>query len=161
MHSANTDSTAESARSVSLRVILAFAMLVVSATAVPLEDPPPRAADDVAAARESVVNDDARQAEQVSRRDQRRHRKVTGADEAQASDRPVPVVLPEDPESQIVCRNYRRVGTRIDRRVCATAAEWAEREEAGEKDAERFTRELREASSIVPPGDITPGRTPL
>jgi hypothetical protein len=160
MQRADTDSIAERARCVGPRTILALAVLAVSAAAVAQEDPPARD-DDVAPARESAANDDARQAAQGSRREQRRHGKPTDADEVQASDRAAPVVLPADPETRIVCRSYRRLGTRIDRRVCATAAEWAQREAAAEREADRFTRELSEASSIVPPGDITPGRTPL
>jgi hypothetical protein len=162
MESPNTDSTAENSHSVGLCAILALAALAVSASAVALEDPPP-GEDAVATAAESAVegDDDTRRAEGVSRRDQRRHRKAGDADATQGSDRPVPIVLPGHAEAQIVCRSYRRLGTRIDRRVCATAAEWASREAAGEKDAERFMRQMREASAIAPAGGTTPGRTPL
>ena len=160
MQSPNTDSTAESTRCASLRALLTLALLAVGSTTVAAQ--PPGDDDGVAAAAENAVKvDDTPQAEQVSRRDQRRMRKAADADEAQASNQPAAIVPPGDPESQIVCRSYRRLGTRIDRRVCATAAQWAEREAASERDAQRVMRELGEASAIVPPGADSPGRTPL
>ena len=101
-----------------------------------------------------------RPAEESSRREERRRRKA--AEEPLAATDPAPAIhLPADPDTQMVCRTYRQLGSRIPKRVCSTAAEWAAREASDLREADRFSREMRERSSMPPPADVTPGRTPL
>lgn len=158
MPSTNKASATCDARSAGPRAaVLALIVLAVGATVLVMANP--ARGDDVPSA--AKADDDTQPAAELSRRDERRRRKAADADATQAENNATPIRLPAHPDAQVVCRTYRPLGSRIDQRVCATAAEWAARDTQGEKDADQFTREMRERASIPPPPDVTPGRTPL
>jgi hypothetical protein len=79
-----------------------------------------------------------------------------------ATEGSVPTVQMVNPnDSQVVCKYYKPLGTRIQKRVCATVKEWGERAARDRKDVDDFARAAREASSQPPPAGTTPGRTPF
>lgn len=62
----------------------------------------------------------------------------------------------EDVGAEIVCKNYKPTGTRMARRVCATAAQWAAVGEATANNASEAMRQIRERSTLAPPVSANP-----
>jgi hypothetical protein len=63
-----------------------------------------------------------------------------------------------DADDVIVCRNQQVIGTKIKRRVCATAGQWAAMQRRTANAAEEGFRQLRERSTIV--SDAPSGPSP-
>lgn len=61
-----------------------------------------------------------------------------------------PAVLEATAEPQQVCRSMKVIGSRIERKICATPEEWAANQESSAKDADEFMRQMREIASIAP-----------
>ncbi len=155
---------------------LMFAVLAVGAAAVASGNLA-RGNDDPAVGESAATADDGTQRAAEPRKERRRTRKEhsSGETQAAAAERPVPTVEPvptepvptveienaADADAQIVCRSSRRLGTRIQKSVCATAAEWKARSAQDNENVDTFARQAREAASIPPPAGVTPGRTPL
>jgi hypothetical protein len=63
---------------------------------------------------------------------------------------------PEEEGSEIICRTEQVLGTKIKRRVCATAAAWAEAQRKTSNTAEESMRQVRERSTISPAAAAPP-----
>ena len=59
----------------------------------------------------------------------------------------------ETVEARIVCKNYKRTGTRMSRRVCGTPEQWAAVDEATTDNAQENMRQMRDHSRIAMPSD--------
>jgi hypothetical protein len=91
-------------------------------------------------------------------------RQVDNASEAEpaaaaaAATRTADTSLEDDKANMIICRSESVIGTKIKRRRCATAAQWAETQRTTANNAEEGMRQIRERSTIVlnapsgPPG---------
>jgi hypothetical protein len=62
----------------------------------------------------------------------------------------------DGPGSEIVCRTEQVLGTKIKKRVCATAAAWAELQRKTANNAGESMRQIHERSTIAPPTAAPP-----
>ena len=77
------------------------------------------------------------------RRDRRRQNTDAAAPAAAATDKP------ETAEPKLICRSVKLVGSRVARRVCGTAEEWAAANEKSSGDAEEGMRQMRGGGGIT------------
>ena len=59
----------------------------------------------------------------------------------------------ETVEARLVCKSYKRTGTRMARRVCGTPEQWAALDEATTDNAQEGMRQIRDRSTIAMPSD--------
>lgn len=100
-------------------------------------------------AAEAAASDD-----RPARRARDRRRENRAADQETITSSSVaaqsPAVLEATAEPQQVCRSMKVIGSRIERKICATPEEWAANQESSAKDADEFMRQMREIASIAP-----------
>ena len=143
---------------------LSAVALGIATTGVAQAQPDAAVADDADAA--ATAEQSAPAAESPRRtRERRNAQAATNAAEAPAEAAAAPATpetaaaatLVEPPaetvEARIVCKNYKRTGTRMARRLCGTPEQWAAIGEATSENAEENMRQIRERSAIASPID--------
>lgn len=90
----------------------------------------------------------AQPAEQLSRRERRRNAEAAAAAAAAtAAAAPTDSVATAEPE--VVCKSIKPIGSRVERRVCATEQQWAATNQSTSSDAQESMRQIRDRSGVT------------